>query len=422
MMRNILLFGIWLTLSFPFQTSSKNSSYIIMSLDVLLLFLIYLATPIRAKGSRIYQSTYQQSNSKNRLLVSLLMNMWIPIVLSWVWGVIIGLINNVNPTYIFRNFFGLLMYLLFPILWLIRPKIKEIIVVIFFAGIIQAAYGIYASIQIFRQPLFIGSIKSISELRTYYSTSFIVIFPLCAVALANYFIPKKFLPINESKTVALLSRNILFLFLMLYAAIIPAMSKGMMLTTFLLILFVLFISFLIFMKTKSAKNQFTLLLMTIPFILLSLPQPLVSKIVYTFSNKEISNSIRNIQADYLIREFTFFGKGLGAPLRSGYSRDITGYGFELTYLNIIHKLGIFSIFLFLSYIMTIMIALSRIVKKINLFRSFFAVGLMGYTIVGAGNPILLSPIAVILHCIAIYILVYPNNDTSSRNAISKIRT
>ena len=41
-----------------------------------------------------------------------------------------------------------------------------------------------------------------------------------------------------------------------------------------------------------------------------------------------------------------FGQWLGATLNSGYSRDIggLGYGFELTYENLIHKLGVVSVF------------------------------------------------------------------------------
>ena len=51
-------------------------------------------------------------------------------------------------------------------------------------------------------------------------------------------------------------------------------------------------------------------------------------------------NIRTERASFLIREFSPFGNGLGSSLESGYARDNTGYGFELTYLNIIHKLHV----------------------------------------------------------------------------------
>ena len=106
-------------------------------------------------------------------------------------------------------------------------------------------------------------------------------------------------------------------------------------------------------------------------IVLLIPDSLILQLLYTFSSEESSNNIRTEQASFLIREFSLFGSGLGSSLESGYSRDSTGYGFELTYLNIIHKLGVFSMALFLYYLSTIILIVYRILHRKYLISSYF---------------------------------------------------
>ena len=149
-------------------------------------------------------------------------------------------------------------------------------------------------------------------------------------------------------------------------------------------------------------------LVSIGIIFYLLPEQFKLQLLYTFSNKEISNSLRATQSGYLIKEFSVLGAGLGTPLQSGYVRDQTGYGFELTYLNIIHKLGLFSVALFGYYFATLALLFYRIFHRKFLLGSFLSLGLMGYLIVGAGNPLLLSAAAVALHSLAVYILLFPN--------------
>ena len=83
--------------------------------------------------------------------------------------------------------------------------------------------------------------------------------------------------------------------------------------------------------------------------------------------------------------------------------------FELSYLNIIHKLGVLSMALFLYYLSTIILIVYRILHRKHLISSYFCFGLMAYLIMGSGNPILLSSTAITLHVIAVYILLFPLN-------------
>jgi hypothetical protein len=138
-----------------------------------------------------------------------------------------------------------------------------------------------------------------------------------------------------------------------------------------------------------------------------LPHELIELLLNSFSGEEASNSIRSEQFDKLVSDFTLLGSGLGSKLSSGYQRDVSGYGFELTFLNLIHKLGVFVIPIFLSYALTISVSIFRIYRKFQVLESFFVLGCMVYLIPGSGNPLLLSPQAVILHCMAMYIIISP---------------
>jgi hypothetical protein len=103
---------------------------------------------------------------------------------------------------------------------------------------------------------------------------------------------------------------------------------------------------------------------------------------------------------------------MGASLHSGYKRDDMGYSFELNFENLIHKIGIFSIFIFGGYILTLVNIIKCYLKRKDL--TFFAlnIGLMLYLIPAYGNPILFSPTVVIIHCLVLYMtklrLLNPN--------------
>jgi hypothetical protein len=110
--------------------------------------------------------------------------------------------------------------------------------------------------------------------------------------------------------------------------------------------------------------------------------------------------------DYLINEITLAGSGLGSSLHSGYIRDYDSpYGFELTYLNLVHKLGFASIAIFLSYIVVIICALLSLMYKNKFWSGIFILGAMTYVILGYGNPVLLSPNFVLIHVMCIIIIL-----------------
>ena len=364
-----------------------------------------LLKPIR-KSPFVFPSG--RFSSLDRFLTSSLRWLWFLIVMSWVMGVYIGYINGVETKYVFRNFFGLTLYLILPVLFLVRPTPQSLIRVVFWAGVIQMCFGLLTLFSTWMAGNNFARIQSsFSEGRAIYSTGFIVIFPLFTVSSAYQLLPKTLLSTYDDKLIARFSKSILFATLTAFALIVPALSKGYILSTLMLLIIIMFLSVLFAIRRRSIRVRFVILLMLSIIILLLLPRSFYEVIFYSFSLLEESNAVRAMQVHMLTSEFTILGNGLGSSLASGYARGNIGYGFELTYLNIIHKLGIFSIWLFISYIAVVSVSWIRIVRRIYVFESLFVLGSMGYLVVGAGNPILLSATSVVLHCIAMYILLYP---------------
>jgi hypothetical protein len=119
-----------------------------------------------------------------------------------------------------------------------------------------------------------------------------------------------------------------------------------------------------------------------------------------FAAESLGNMERYAQARELLRDVVPFGHGLGAPITSGFSRSAAyPYGFELSFLNVVHKLGVVSLlyFAFLFYCgFRILTSSTPIVERAA------ALGLLGYTFPSIGNPVLFAVQAVFLHMIAVH--------------------
>lgn len=407
-MKYILVFGLFLSLVLVYEPWLGDTPYVVLLLSVSLIVGGYLIKFSQGCSIGFKQNfSIKGFSPLDRFLSSTLIWLWLLIIVSWLIGVLIGFINGIDPSLVFRNFFGLVVYMIFPVMLIISPSLRSLIIMIFLSGMVQMYYGLESSYELIINPAAFYIESSISEMRSLYSTGFIVIFPLFMVGVAYQLLPKHYFSNNHGKIVTRLSKSLFFTLLTLIALIVPAMSKGFILATVILFLSVVFFSLSYSLRAGRIHKNIMMLLVFIVVLLYLLPSSVYETIIYSYSSEEVSNVVRAEQFKYLVSDLTFLGNGLGSSLNSGYMRDSAGYGFELTYVNIVHKLGVFSIFLFLSYIITLTVASIRIVRRVYVFESFFVIGLMGYLVVGAGNPLLLSPCAVILHCVAMYILVKP---------------
>jgi hypothetical protein len=343
----------------------------------------------------------------DRTVCKALLWCWGPIAGSWIVGALTGLVYGAIPANVFRNFFGLLCYLLVPLLLVVGPRPRTLMTTAIAAGFLQALIALYLTAVTPPDPTLLLGAGSISDLRTVYSAGFVTMFPVLTTGLALRWFPQVRAAASQLTGLLHLASSRIVVALIIFALLIPAMSKGFIFATGLLITAMLLVSAHYALRFSGSWRPilWSAIFAVVAFALL--PSEVRSLIGYSFSGEEGGNAIRSEQFDYLTSEFTFLGNGLGATLRSGYSRDDTGYGFELTYLNIIHKLGIWSVFLFGAYSLTLLLAISRLWRGVQVVPAAFAVGAMGFLIVGAANPLLLSPTAVTLHCMAIFILVRP---------------
>jgi hypothetical protein len=389
-------------------------------------FAVFVAT--LAYGFNLLIISMRCKNKRNNLIFALrgksffelitavyLANCWWVIVLTWVYGVFVALFLNIPTEYVFRNFIGMVVYIVLPLLVHARISIDKVINLIVLAGAVHILILIYFLFKSFDVLLSSYDIVSLSDLRVTYALGALIILPIFLVSAASIF-HRKWNERTQCPSIVLdyLCTKSGFVILIL-VIIIPSMSKGLFLTC---IIFV-FLTFIVATIERLRHGMIPLYLFVVMVGLVCffifIPQYFLDLFIFTFSDDELSNSIRSEQAKFLIDEFSFFGSGLGSSLKSGFVRDDVGGGFsfELSYLNIIHKLGIFSTPLLLSYVLTVSLALLRIFRGYQLLYSYFALGLMGYLILGSANPVLLSPISVMLHCFAIYILIYKSDTTRS---------
>lgn len=115
-------------------------------------------------------------------------------------------------------------------------------------------------------------------------------------------------------------------------------------------------------------------------------------------NNDLSNSIRSEQARYLIDEFLNYpilGKGFGATLDSGYTRSAEiPYSFELSYLELLYKLGLFGFAIFLACLLMFFF----VVKSTSdlKFRKILIASLLVFFFISFSNPYIVSSLGMFL--------------------------
>jgi hypothetical protein len=384
--------------------SDTSVPYMIIGLSTMMAFTYHLV-----HGNRNYEKVNTWGNrAQDKKSFSLVIYLPLLVIISWIYGVCLGILRNVPPEHVFRNFAGLFSYCWFYALIILRPSFHSILLSVLISSIIQIYYGFVVSIKLLADPYVIFAGESISEARVSASAGMMVIFPLIAIGI----IPKKNL-IQEygidKKVVNILKiiKHPLFFTICCYTVIVPYLSKGFMLSFFILVLYTIFQFGYIAVRKGFVSKEVVMLAILLIVMFFVIPPDVSNILLNSFSDNEYSNAIRAEQVNKLVNEFTFFGSGLGAPLMSGYSREDTGYGFELTYLNLIHKLGFFAIPLFLYYVTIVVGAIRRINQSFYLIESFFVLGCMAYLIPSSSNPFLLSPQSVVMHCIATYVYMIP---------------
>lgn len=331
-------------------------------------------------------------------------------LIVWLYGFCVGLYRGNEISFVISNFAGMVCYLtyfLFVITkintyLLLRVILLSSVIVSFLSIIVLILYhlGLYNEYTI----LFLGDgidyTSTLEQIRCRFGTlalAYSLMATSLLVLISNNLKERDIIGIKNK-------RKALFYFLLsVIVLFFVSASKGFVLGA----IFVLFsIPSLIYFKhiihAKISISLFLFLFVSFFLIYLLVKFDYYSIIEKMFSEEDNNNIVRYEQFYSIVNDITFWGRGLGATI-SGVVRDLEKpYGFELVYVNLIHKFGIFSLFLFSGWIYMFKCLFIFLYQgKYPLYTSV-AIGSLGYLFPAIGNPLLMAPSLVILNCFTLY--------------------
>ncbi|MDA8579252.1 hypothetical protein N9L08_10065, partial [Rhodobacteraceae bacterium] len=156
-------------------TATKNDTpYLILFIGLSISLFLYVY-----KGKYEFTASYipRRIGRCENFFLRYLQYGWIFIVFTWLISAFIGVINGNHLPYVFRNFFGLLLYLIVPIFFILKPSLRDVIVTICVAGFCQLIY----------MTTFLGKVDfamlllSFSGTRVIHNPAIIVMYPLLSL-------------------------------------------------------------------------------------------------------------------------------------------------------------------------------------------------------------------------------------------------
>ncbi len=405
---DVLCAGMFLALVLVFDTELGDWPYVALMVFGGAAAVVAAAAPGRILRREIrFRGGPTLGDRTDAFLALMLGVSWALVIASWFYGLGLGALNGVDNGRLFRNFFGLLLFLLVPMIVTFGVGVRSIVFFVTAAGVVQCFIGLtYTAINgIDFSAILLAS--SISDFRTLYSVGFLAIFPPLALGAALRLMPQA--PSAELGVPRLLSllRHPLSILVLLVGIVLPTMSKGYILGAAVLLGLIWMLSAANALRLGILPRGVLTLVALAGVAVAAVPEDVRELVLFSFGTEEGGNAIRSEQFDYLVAETTWWGNGLGSTLNSGYRRDDAGYGFELTYVNLVHKLGFFALPLFGTYACTLAALLLRMLRGVRVHESAFGLGCLTYLLVGTANPLLLSPTAVVLHCCAVMLVLQP---------------
>jgi hypothetical protein len=363
----------------------------------------------------------------------------IPLLLLAVWAY--GLARGVyfGNNNVLRNFAGMTLYFIYYILLVEKINKFDLLRCVLYAAAVNACYmfGFFIWDKIFSQYFYGHAAFGALDVRDYYSETLmllaapiILIFhklfsfkartgladhlkhrPGLVVLLCLYVFA--FLQISFSKATVVFYMACLFVFMAYFCRNVLGFIWHRQVTSLLTITLAVCLSLYPVMMTLNAYIPETVRDKIETYVPESARRfiPETSVRAHQVLIQGEAQVVRKQQAAALKQDLSILGKGLGALLSTGYKRDAEGYGFEANYWNLLHKFGVFSLFIYFVYFFIaykILVGLMRFKSRyFSLASGAIFVGL----IMGFGNPVLMSPVMVCLQCIALYWL---RNDNQRR--------
>lgn len=352
----VLMYSIWLF-------SPQSNKYLQYSPLIILLLYFLL--------KRLF--TNIRSQIKTGFIWSII------ILLVWVYGVMQGLFRENDN--VFRNNVGMIFFCASFALLKFKLDIDKVInvfLLVVIANIIN---------YILRFDLSLSAL-TIAErgAYTYGGIMPMVLFPfLLMQGLFNF-------PDSISKM-----KRLFYIIILLSAvtvSIISVLSKGVILATG-------FFMFLVLLRAPSSRMR----IFVAVCILFLFSIEFVDYDISIFGAEDKGNKTRYKIISLMKQDFTFFGRGWGARFTADFLkyRNGTGYSTELSYLNLIDKIGVFAGVLYSYYIFS----LKKVIQFLFSSNSdeikigLLGLGAMTNLFVALGNPSLFAPIWVFTHVLII---------------------
>ena len=292
-------------------------SFTTNSFLVIKITLLVLSIPYVVLGLRIYAS------KKN---FSLTYTLPIAAFVSWFIGFVVAIFNSIPLQDSLSNFSYLLIAPIAYCFYLFSPQF------ILISSFCASFLILFLYINAFSYHVFFFSVIF------YLNSIFIAWIPLfasisgvnLAVAFQSCF-PYLFLFFKSAFFRKLFT-------LIVFIVCLPVVFTYISATTS--VIFLLFLSLFLRKKLFPIKTSYFVILigMLLSLLVFTLDLfPLISSLI----RSELDSDIRLLKLSSVINDLTLFGNGLGASFVSldGRGKD---YGFELIYLNLVHKLGIFA--------------------------------------------------------------------------------
>ena len=368
-------------------------------------------------------------------------NDWIPFIfiLIWAYGFFLGFLNGNNTYFVVSCFAGMITYTVYYILIIFKMHKEKLFRIIVFSSFIvllitlsSAILFYLLDIDIYHDPtvqLFFGEFRggaSTGQIRIFQLKQ-VMIFVLWSLALLKVFGGKRLSRSHiekgwKDRLFNFTYTRLTFFLLLLtsFALIFIPVSKGYFLALLVITCIYLYATLIeIFKHFLVVKLVLLLLFFCIAFFTLNYFNYLnIAEAI--FDVQDPGNINRVEQFSYLIQDMTFLGKGLGAVVSGSIRNESRPYGFELVYVNIFHKFGIFAIIILLAYFKTFYDVVKKMIyRQVDWRYSATALGLMSFLFPAMGNPILFSPQIVLMHCLALFLIRDENksNEKHNRNVL-----
>lgn len=344
-------------------------------------------------------------------------------LLAWFYGAIVGLANGNAIQYVFSNFIGFITFFSYYLILRANLSRNSALQLLVLSGVIVIAKNwivvllfFVFNFDIYNEPLshvlfgeYVGG-SSTGQIRML-STAQLVALPVLALSVARLSlgVKKTSCELNGLLGIASFTSAILAFIFSAYVVVFMPASKGFVLASMVLIGLILLL-----LKERRLRSFNLKKLWIAALLLLSLGGVLFASgysniIESIFAKEDEGNITRYIQLYDLIEDIIPLGQGLGAVVPGNIRDEDRPYGFELSYINVIHKLGVVSVVIFFAYAFSLWkVVVSLNNRNLNWQYSAAALGGVCYIFPGIGNPIISSPQLILMHCISLYLIREPS--------------